>query len=76
MEERYYTIEEVSEMLRVSIRTVYRWIKDGALRAVQVRRSGGYRIPKDALDEFIDSNTVGKEPTSVEIGLPDEEVTS
>ena len=32
-EEKYYTIEEVAEMLKVVYLTVYRWIQDGKLKA-------------------------------------------
>lgn len=55
-EEKYYTIEEVSKLLRVSIRTVYRWIKQGHLKAMQIMEGGGYRIPKSEIERFYDNN--------------------
>lgn len=55
-EEVYYTIEEVSKLLRVSIRTVYRWIKHGHLKAIQIMDGGGYRIPKSEIERFYESN--------------------
>ena len=48
-----FTDAEVSFLLRVSKRTVYRLRKSGALRAVCIGRC--VRIPGSALAEFLDS---------------------
>jgi excisionase family DNA binding protein len=56
MKERYLTIEEVAELLRVSERTVYRWIRNGNLQAIQVMEGGGYRIPQSEIDRFYGTN--------------------
>ncbi len=50
-EEKYYTIEEVAEMLKVVYLTVYRWIQDGKLRAYKAGKQ--YRIKKEDLDYFL-----------------------
>lgn len=47
----YYTIEEVSVMLKVAYLTVYRWIKAGKLEAVKAGKQ--YRIEKKELDKFL-----------------------
>ena len=52
-EEKYYTIEEVAEMLKVVYLTVYRWIQDGKLKAYKAGKQ--YRINKPDLDRFITS---------------------
>ena len=52
-EEKYYTIEEVAEMLKVVYLTVYRWIQDGKLKAYKAGKQ--YRINKSDLDRFITS---------------------
>ena len=52
-EEKYYTIEEVAEMLKVVYLTVYRWIQDGKLKAYKAGKQ--YRINKSDLDGFITS---------------------
>jgi len=52
-EEKYYTIEEVAEMLKVVYLTVYRWIQDGKLKAYKAGKQ--YRINKTDLDRFITS---------------------
>ena len=52
-EEKYYTIEEVAEMLKVVYLTVYRWIQDGKLKAYKSGKQ--YRINKSDLDRFITS---------------------
>ena len=43
-EEKYYTIHEVAEMLKVTYLTVYRWIKSQKLEAVRAGKQ--YRIKK------------------------------
>jgi excisionase family DNA binding protein len=50
-----YTDAEVSSLLRVSKRTVYRLRKSGALRAVRIGRA--VRIPADALAQFLQLQT-------------------
>ena len=45
------TVKEVTERLRVSRFTVYRWIKKGRLKAL--RSDGTYRIEEAALNELL-----------------------
>lgn len=47
----FLTPQEVSEMLRVSVYTVRRWIKEGSLPAYKVGR--GWRISEMAMDEWL-----------------------
>lgn len=49
------TINEAAEQLRVSRRTVYRYISDGALPTVNIGREkrSRSRIAREALDAFI-----------------------
>ena len=44
------TIKQVAEILQVSERTVFRYIKDGKLKATKI---GQWRIKKEDLDKFI-----------------------
>lgn len=48
--DRFYTCEEVAEMYRVKVTTVWAWVRDGKLRAVKIGKV--YRIEKEALEEF------------------------
>jgi len=50
----FLTPEEVSEVLRVSVYTVRRWIKEGSLPAYKVGR--GWRISEMAMDEWLSRN--------------------
>lgn len=50
----FLTPEEVSEMLRVSVYTVRRWIKEGSLPAYKVGR--GWRISEMAMKEWLSRN--------------------
>ncbi|MCC7436772.1 helix-turn-helix domain-containing protein [Candidatus Nomurabacteria bacterium] len=54
MEEKYYSIDEVAELLKVAYLTVYRWIKAGKLEAVKAGKQ--YRITQVALDVFLTSD--------------------
>lgn len=45
------TVEEIAERLKVTTRTVYRWIDDGKLKAVKIQ--GIVRITEEAYTEFI-----------------------
>ena len=47
-----FTTTEVAQILGVTQRTLYNWIKDETLEAVNV--NGRWRITKDALQSFID----------------------
>lgn len=49
--EKYYTIEEVSKMLKVVYLTVYRWIQSGKLVAYKAGKQ--YRIEQTDLDKFM-----------------------
>lgn len=49
---RYFRPDEVADQLRVTIRTVYRWIHKRELLALHFR-SGTYRIAKADLDRFL-----------------------
>ena len=50
----FLTPKEVSQMLRVSVYTVRRWIKEGTLPAYKVGR--GWRISEMAMHEWLGRN--------------------
>ena len=50
-EEKYFTPAEIAEKYRVTIHTVWGWIRTRQLRAVKVGKF--YRISETALDEFV-----------------------
>ncbi len=52
--DRYQTVKEVADLLKVSEVTVRRWIKDGELRAIDVGK--GWRIGSDDLDAFLEGH--------------------
>ena len=54
--ESYVTISEAAELLRVSRRTVFRWMARGKVNVFHP--SGGTaRIPRSELKRFIEENT-------------------
>lgn len=50
MSEKTYRIEEVAKILNVSVRSVFRYIHDGKLRATKI---GYWRIAEADLTAFI-----------------------
>ena len=52
MEEAYYTLAEVAERLKVSRRTVYRWIQAGDLPAYKLGQE--WRIQGADLEKFLE----------------------
>jgi excisionase family DNA binding protein len=54
--ERFYTPEEVAEILSVTTQTVKRWIAEG--RIGYIRMPKGSRIRQRHLDEFLDEREV------------------
>ena len=53
------TLLEVTEWARVHPKTVYRWIKDGKLEAIQFGPRT-FRIPEDAIGQFLNKNGYSK----------------
>ena len=49
--ERFLTVQEVAQLMRVSTMTVYRLIKAGDLRAARVGRS--YRLPEIEVETYL-----------------------
>ena len=53
VEETYYTLSEIAEKLKVSYRTVYRWVQARELAAYKLK--GEYRITERDLKEFLEA---------------------
>jgi excisionase family DNA binding protein len=52
VDEQLYTPQEVADYLKVDVRTVYRWLRDGELNALRFRRE--YRISETDLRDFLE----------------------
>lgn len=52
---KVYTLDEVAEILKVTKRTLYNYLKAGTLPAVKIGKS--YRITEANLQEFISRDT-------------------
>jgi excisionase family DNA binding protein len=50
-DERFYTIKEVAELLKVSDGGVRKWLKTGKLKGIKLGRI--WRIKKSDLEEFL-----------------------
>jgi hypothetical protein len=53
-----YTLEEVSDILKVTRRTIYNYIKNGDLKAVKIGKY--WRVSETNLKDFIEHGTKKK----------------
>lgn len=51
IEDQYYSIKEVSKMLKVVYLTVYRWVQ--AKKLIALKAGKQYRIKKEDLNTFL-----------------------
>ena len=51
MSKEFYTAQELASKLRVNIMTIYRYIKNGKLKAYKMSKE--FRIDKDEFNKFI-----------------------
>ena len=58
VEDTYYTLQEVAEQLKVSYRTVYRWVRSGELSAYQLGQE--WRITDKDLNQFLEARRTPK----------------
>lgn len=52
---KFYTLEEVSEFLNVSVRTLYTYIKTGRLKATKI--GGKWIVKEQSLQDLIEGKT-------------------
>ena len=58
-EMKVYTIEELVEVLQVTRRTIYNYLKDGKLKAVKMGKY--WRVTEKQLEEFLSPTNEKKE---------------
>lgn len=51
MKDQFYTAQEVANLLKVNIMTIYRYIKSGKLKAYKIGKE--FRIDKKTLNSFL-----------------------
>ena len=52
----FLTVQEVADFLRLSVLTIYKYIKEEKLEAVEF--GGHYRVQKNSLENFIEVHKV------------------
>ena len=52
VDEQLYTPQEVANYLKVDVRTVYRWLREGEMNAIRFQRE--YRIAESDLRDFLE----------------------
>lgn len=54
-----YTLDEISELLKTTKRTLYKYLKDGKLPASKIGRE--WRVTEEQLQAFLDNTTQGNQ---------------
>lgn len=52
---KVYTLEEIAELLHITRRTLYSYVKEGKLKAVKVGKY--WRVTEKNLEEFLSTGT-------------------
>lgn len=55
--EKIYTLEEISDLIKITRRTLYDYVKTGKLKAVKIGRT--WRVTEKQLEEFLSTGTEG-----------------
>lgn len=55
MADRIYTLDEIAEMLHITRRTLYAYIKEGKLQAVKIGKY--WRVSETNLQAFLEKGT-------------------
>ncbi len=66
VQSEYFTLKEIAERLKVSERTVWRWVHSGALPAIKLGQQ--WRIRDDDLDEFLEARRAQPKPPQEQEG--------
>lgn len=59
-QERYLTVPEVAERLRLTPATIRRWLREGKLRGVLLNDRAGYRVPESEVGRILRGEEQGK----------------
>ena len=54
LDEKWYTVEQISKLLQVHEQTVRRWLREGDLVGRNFGGKTGYRVREGALRTFLD----------------------
>lgn len=53
-ERKFYTVDEVAEVVGVHAQTVRRWLRSGQLEGTLISRQAGYRIRSSEVDRLLE----------------------
>jgi excisionase family DNA binding protein len=59
-DERWFTVSEVADILKVHEETVRQWLRAGRLEGVSLSRRAGWRVAESDLNRFLGRDAEGK----------------
>lgn len=54
----YFTPEEIAQMLKVDVSTIWRWLREGKLLGLKIGKA--YRVSQEQLDRFLKARETGQ----------------
>ena len=61
VDERWFTVGQIADLLQVGEETVRRWLRDGTLVGRNFGGKAGYRVRESALQAFLDRDEPKRE---------------
>lgn len=56
MEEKYYSIRQTSNLLRIKVRTAREWLRSGKIKAMKDESSGRWKVPESEIMRLTNAN--------------------
>lgn len=56
MEEKYYSIRQASNLLKIKVRTAREWLRQGKLKALKDEASGRWKVPESEIMRLTNAN--------------------
>jgi excisionase family DNA binding protein len=60
---KFYTVQQLADMLGIHKQTVYDWIYAGDLHTVQIKRKSAHRIPESEVRRLTTFDPMEMQPT-------------
>lgn len=54
-DERWFTTRDIADLLKVSDQTVWRWLKSGEMRGINLSGKSGWRVRESEVNAFIEA---------------------
>jgi excisionase family DNA binding protein len=67
-DERWFTVQQIADLLQVHPETVREWLRDGRLQGRKLGNRGGWRVRESVLNAFLTEDDEGKAARLISAG--------